>query len=87
MLSFHVKFVQTEGQTDNGKKICPPPLPHLSIRGYKLFHGNLMGSFSIFQAYLTAGIVGQDQTTHLCILILIYTVCKIYHSQDEHDKG
>ena len=40
MLSFHVKFVQTDrrtdgqidGQTDNGKTICPPDL---SIRGHK----------------------------------------------------
>ena len=36
MLSFHVKFVQTDGQTDeqtdNGKIICPP---NLSIRGHK----------------------------------------------------
>ena len=31
MLSFHVKFVQKEGQTDNGKTICP----HLSIQGHK----------------------------------------------------
>ena len=37
MLSFHVKFVQTrqaDGQTDNGKTICPPDL---SIRGHKKF--------------------------------------------------
>ena len=46
-----------------------------------------MGSFSVFQAYLTVGSVGQDQTAHLCILILMYTVCKIYHCQDEHDKS
>ena len=41
-----------------------------------------MGSFSVFLAYSTAGSVGQDQTAHLCILILIYTVCKIYHCQE-----
>ena len=23
MSSFHVKFVQTDGQTDNGKTVCP----------------------------------------------------------------
>ena len=31
MLSFHVKFVQTDRQTDNGKTICPD----LSIWGHK----------------------------------------------------
>ena len=23
MLSFHIKFVQTDGETDNGETICP----------------------------------------------------------------
>ena len=31
MLCFHVKFVQTDGQTDTGKTICP----ELSIPGDK----------------------------------------------------
>ena len=35
MLSFHVKFVQTDTRTDNGKTICPPPHPDLSKPGQK----------------------------------------------------
>ena len=43
MLSFHVKFVQTDrrtdgwtdGQTDNGKTICPPP-PIFRYGGIKM---------------------------------------------------
>ena len=31
MLSFHVKFMQTDRQTDNGKTICPT----ISIQGRK----------------------------------------------------
>ena len=32
MLSFHIKFVQTDRQTDNGQTICSP---NLSKRGHK----------------------------------------------------
>ena len=38
MLSIHVKAVQTDGRTDNGKTIqnTPHPPPDFSIRGIKM---------------------------------------------------
>ena len=52
MLSFHVKFVQTDGQTDNGKTIYPPDL---LIRGHKKIN-----AFSPYKEDLT-----PSQTTNL----------------------
>ena len=55
MLSFQVKFVQTDrrtdGQTDNGKTICPP---NLSIWGHKKAYKNIeeMAFYSFKEKYI-----------------------------------
>ena len=40
MLSFHVKFVQTDRQTDKGKTICPPVFQY---GGIKIFFSETVG--------------------------------------------
>ena len=63
MLSFHLKFVQTDRQTDEQterrttvKQYAPPP--HLSIRGHKkeklLVTSNFSFSHNVFHSYISS---------------------------------